>query len=109
MIDRNHGWNLSLKPLYLGFTLTVIFLTAAYRIVTRYHLSKEGLFVTLMSLAVIQAVLQLAFFMHLGLQKKNHWYLITFLFTLLIIIIVVSGSLWIMQNIAQYETPSLGG
>ncbi len=107
MIDRHHGWNFSVKPLYLGFVLSAIFLTASYRIVTRYHLTPGELVGTLMTIAVFQAVLQLIFFLHLGLQRKNEWYLLSFLFTILIIFIVVTGSIWIMQNISIYESPNL--
>jgi len=108
MIDRNHGWNTSFKPLYLGFTLSVILIAAAYRIVTRYHLTEMTLIYTLMGIAAAQAILQLVFFLHLGMQTKSNWYLITFLFTILIVIIVIAGSVWIMQNIGHYETPNLG-
>lgn len=108
MIDREHGWNVSFKPLYLGVTISAILIAAAHRLVTRYHLPDMALIYTLMGIAAIQAISQLVFFLHMGMQSKTNWYLITFLFTILVMIIVVGGSVWIMHNISIYETPPLG-
>ncbi|GAB4189984.1 MAG: cytochrome o ubiquinol oxidase subunit IV [Simkaniaceae bacterium] len=104
MIDRKHGWNASFKPLFLGFTFSFILITTAYRLVTKLHLTDRALIFSLMSIAVVQAVLQLIFFLHLGMHKKNNWYLLTFLLTVLIIVIVVTGSIWIMYHIGIYGT-----
>jgi len=108
MIDRDHGWNTSFKPLYLGCTIPAVLITAAYFIVVHKHLSGETLIYTLMGIAAFQAISQLVFFLHMGMQSKTNWYLITFLFTILVMIIVVGGSVWIMHNISIYETPPLG-
>lgn len=107
MIDLHHGWNLSYKPQILGFVLSLILTFAAYRIVTEGHLSDGQLIVTLCGLAVVQAVLQLIFNLHLGLESKPRWNLITFLFTALVIIIIVGGSVWIMDNLNYNLMPKM--
>jgi len=107
MIDRHHGWNFSLKPLHIGLVISIILAFAAYRIVTHYHLTDTLLFYTLFSLATVQAIVQLVFFLHLGLESKPHWYLITFIFTVLIIVIVVGGTLWIMKNLSYNLMPTM--
>lgn len=99
MIDRHHGWNLSFKPLALGFVLSIILTLAAYRIATRYHLSHMELAITLFSIGTMQAILQMVFFLHLGVENKPHWNLLTFFFMVLVIIVVIGGSLWIMANL----------
>lgn len=99
MIDLHHGWNRSLKPLFLGFTLSVILTYAAYRIVTRSHLAEEALIYTLFSLGAVQALLQFVFFLHVGLESKPHWNIITFLFMVLVVVVVIGGSLWIMHTL----------
>jgi cytochrome o ubiquinol oxidase subunit IV len=99
MIDRHHGWNVSLKPLFLGVIFSLILILAAYRIVTYYHLSNLVLIVTIFSLGIVQALIQLVFFLHLGLENKPYLNVVTFLFMVLVIIVVIGGSLWIMYNL----------
>lgn len=99
MIDRHHGWNKSFKPLYLGYTLSALLTVAAYRIATRYHLTAAALVYTLLSLCVIQAAVQFIFFLHLGLEAKPRWNVITFLFMVLVVAIIIGGSFWIMHNL----------
>lgn len=99
MIDEHHGWNKSFKPLLIGFTLSILLTIAAYRILTRYHLTHGFLMVTLFSFCIIQACVQLTFFLHLGVESKPRWNLITFLFAILVIVVVVGGSIWIMETV----------
>lgn len=98
MLDQHHGWNVSYKPLFLGFILSIIFLFGAYR-VDQYHLSNGVLTFTLFCLAMGQAVLQLIFFFHVGLEKKPRWNILSLFFTLFILILVIGGSMWIMYNL----------
>lgn len=99
MIDTHHGWNRSFKPLFLGYTLSLIFIFAAYRIIVHHHLSDGALLFTIMGLGVLQAAIQLAFFLHLGLESKPRWNFMMFLFMVLVIIVIVGGSLWIMYQL----------
>ena len=99
MIDRHHGWNKSYKPLTLGYILSLLLTFASYRIVTKLHLTSTELTLTVFGFAILQGLIQLVFFLHLGVESKPYWNLITFLFMVLIIVIVVGGSLWIMANL----------
>jgi cytochrome o ubiquinol oxidase operon protein cyoD len=99
MIDSHHGWNASLKPSFLAFVFSLILIFAAHRIVGEHHLSDGILMLTIFIIALMQAILQLVFFMHLGAESKPHWNSITFLFTVIVIILVIGGSVWIMNNL----------
>jgi cytochrome o ubiquinol oxidase operon protein cyoD len=107
MLDREHGWNISLKPPVLGYVLSLIILAGMYRLVARHHLSGSALVWTVFGLGVTQALLQLIFFLHLGLESKPHWNSITFLFALLVVVIVIGGSMWIMQNLNYNVMPPM--
>ncbi|NGX38158.1 MAG: Cytochrome bo(3) ubiquinol oxidase subunit 4 [Chlamydiae bacterium] len=106
MLDRHHGWNVSFKPLVLGFVLSLLLTMAAYRLVTRYHLTSTALTLTVLGLGTAQVLIQLVFFFHLGLESKPPWNLVTFLFMVLVVIIVLGGSLWIMHNLKHYVIPT---
>lgn len=99
MIDREHGWNISFKPAILGLMLSLLLLVAMYHFVTRHGLSDLLLTLSVFAMAIVQALIQLFFFLHLGMESKPHWNSIAFLFTALVIMIIIGGSLWIMQNL----------
>jgi cytochrome o ubiquinol oxidase subunit IV len=107
MIDQHHGWNLSFKPLILGFVLSLISILAAYRMVAVYHLVDWALTVTVFGLAASQAIFQLVFFLHLGLEAKPRWNVAMFLFMLLVITVVIGGSVWIMHNLNYNVMPDM--
>lgn len=50
-------------------------------------------------LALIQLVVQLLFFFHLGREQKPRLNTISFLFMLMVVSIIAFGSLWIMYNL----------
>lgn len=88
-----------LKSYVLGFVLSILLTLVAYFFVVLKTFSPTVLFSVIMGLGVIQAVIQLVLFLHLGKEGKPHWNTMTFLFMLSILLIVVLGSLWIMAHL----------
>ncbi len=107
MIDLNHRWTVSFKPQFLGFVFSLLLIVAIYRIVTHHDFPNSLLTITVVSFCTLQALIQLFFFLHVGLESKPHWPTITFLFTLLVIFIVIGGSLWIMNNLNYNLMPPM--
>ncbi|MDB5162414.1 MAG: cyoD [Candidatus Saccharibacteria bacterium] len=81
----------------VGFVLSLATTLLAYFFVVNELWPKESLIYTVMGIAVVQLVIQLVFFLHLG--RGNRWKVLTFLFAVLVVLVVVVGSLWIMQNL----------
>jgi cytochrome o ubiquinol oxidase operon protein cyoD len=107
MIDAHHGWNASFKPQFIAFILSTALTVGAYLIVTHEHLSDGLLRLTIFGSAIAQALIQLVFSLHVGMESKPHWNTITFLFVVMVIIIVIGGSLWIMDNLDYNLMPSM--
>jgi cytochrome o ubiquinol oxidase operon protein cyoD len=51
-------------------------------------------------LALLQLVVQLVFFLHVGKDKKPHWNSAALALALIIVGILVGGTLWIMNNLS---------
>ncbi len=98
MIDQHHGWNKSFKPSIIGFVISLFLSIGLWRIVVKQEYS-HWLTITILAVAVLQAVFQLVFFLHLGMESKPYWNAITFVFALLVMFILVGGSIWIMNNL----------
>lgn len=82
-----------------GFVLSVGLTLATYLLVTHHSFSREVIIVAIMSLAFVQFIVQLFFFLHLGSDTRPRWKLYVLLFMLLVVGIIVIGSLWIMNHL----------
>ena len=89
----------SLKMYVYGFILCLVLTLIAFAIVGRASLSPPMLYVTVSALAVIQLIVQVVFFLRLNNSPEARWNLMSFLFTILIVAILVGGSMWIMWNL----------
>ncbi len=90
-----HG---TLKTYIVGFILSILLTVVPYVIVVHHLLVSDALVIAIVVLGIIQLLVQLIFFLHLSAHPSQRWNVITFTFTLLILVILVSGSLWIMWN-----------
>lgn len=81
----------------IGFILSIVTTLVAYFFVVNHIWPKDALIVIVLAIAVVQLVVQVVFFLHIG--RGSRWKLVTFLFTLLVVLIVVIGSIWVMNNL----------
>lgn len=92
-----HG---SYKSYIIGFILSIILTLIPYWLVVNHWSPKrEVTIIAIMVFAVLQLLIQLVFFLHLGSESKPRWNLMAFLFTILVVAILVVGSIWIMYNL----------
>lgn len=88
-----------------GFGLSVGLTLVAYFLVTLGALPRQMTIIAVLTLAIAQLFVQLHFFLHLGRESKPRLNLLSFAFMLIVVVIVVFGTLWIMQNL-NYHTRS---
>lgn len=94
-----HG---TLQSYIVGFILSIALTFIAFWLVSEHLLQGWPLIFTISALAVVQVIVQLLFFLHLGIDSRPPWNLITFLFMIVVMAILVIGSLWIMYNLDYY-------
>lgn len=92
----SHG---SMKTYLIGFVLSVILTVIPFYMVMNGSAAQSTILAVVVVTAVIQILVHLMCFLHMNTSSEERWNLIAFLFTLLIIGIVVVGSLWIMYNL----------
>jgi cytochrome o ubiquinol oxidase operon protein cyoD len=89
----------------LGFGLSIITTMLAYSLVNNHLMAGWGLAYTVVGLALLQVVIQLMFFLHLNQESEPRWNLMILDFTLLVVVIVVVGTLWVMQHLNYHGSP----
>lgn len=90
-----HG---TLKSYIIGFILSIALTVVPYLIVVNHMLAGEAIAIAIVVLGILQLLVQLIFFLHLSAAPDQRWNVMSFAFTVLILVIVVAGSLWIMYN-----------
>ncbi len=89
----------SLKSYLSGFVLALILTAIAFALVMRGTLSPKvtlgGIFVA----GIVQILVHLHYFLHLDTTSAARWNVLALIFTLLIMILFVGGSLWIMWTL----------
>lgn len=88
-----------------GFLLSIILTIAAYVLVVNHVVTGGWLVTAIVGLALVQLCVQLLFFLHLGEEKRPRWNFVTLLFAGLVVLIIVFGSLWIMNNLNYNMMP----
>ncbi len=83
----------------IGFVLSVILTIIPYMLVTREVFSGTLLVISLLAFAVMQLLVQVTFFLHLGAESRPRWNLFSLIFAAIVIFILVVGSMWIMHNL----------
>jgi cytochrome o ubiquinol oxidase subunit IV len=82
----------------IGFVLSLVLTVVAYILVVNGSTS-PWLLAALGILALVQMVVQLIFFLHLGEETGTRYKTASFVFMAGTLFIVVAGSIWIMQNL----------
>lgn len=83
----------------IGFVASALLTLGAYFAVTAELFSGGELVIFIMMLAIVQLVVQIVCFLHIGEESGPRWNLISLLLTISFILVIVIGSLWIMGNL----------
>jgi cytochrome o ubiquinol oxidase subunit IV len=88
----------SLQSYVVGFILSLGLTALAFSAVMTGLLPRATMLPTIACLAVVQLLVQLLFFLHLGAAPEQRNNTVIFLLTTLLISTVIGGSLWVMHN-----------
>jgi cytochrome o ubiquinol oxidase operon protein cyoD len=89
----------TLKSYLVGFVLCLILTLASFAVAGKPLLNTVQSYIVLGVLAVAQLFVQVICFLRLNTSKEGRWNVMSFLFTILIILVIVGGSFWIMWNL----------
>lgn len=88
-----------------GFILSLVLTIGAYMLAVQHTFSYLPLLIILLALACAQFAVQIVFFLHLGADTASRDRLIVLAGTSFVVLILVSGSVWIMLSLNQRMMP----
>ena len=98
----SHG---SVKSYMIGFILSIILTAIPFWMVMDGNASHGTILGVVLVCAVIQVLVHLVYFLHLDRKSEGGWNMVAIVFSAIIILIVVVGSLWIMWNLNYNMMP----
>lgn len=96
---KRTGFSAHVTTYIFGFGAALCLSVAAFLFATQSTLSSASIMAILLLLAVIQLIVQLVCFLHMKVGGRSQTRTVTMAFTVLMMLIVVIGSLWIMRNL----------
>jgi len=100
--------HVTLKGYLTGFAAAALLTILPFWLVMSGAFSKTGpadAFILL--LAAIQIVVHMVYFLHLNGKSEGGWNMLALAFTIVLVVITLSGSIWIMYHLNQNMLPSM--
>ena len=94
--------HLSLRSYIAGFALSLALTVVPYLLVVNHMASRMTLLLGVVCAAVLQLIVQLGFFLHVDFKPGSRQNLLSFVFTGIMVLIIVFGSLWIMHDLNYF-------
>ena len=92
-----HG---SLRDYLVGFGLSVVLTAIPFWLVMSGVIqSKVATGFIIMAFAVVQIVVHMVYFLHMNAKTNEGWTLVALIFTLILVVITLAGSLWVMYHL----------
>jgi cytochrome o ubiquinol oxidase operon protein cyoD len=103
--DHDHG---SVKSYVTGFILAVILTAIPFWLVMGKVIDKSSTagFI-LLGLAAVQIVVHMVYFLHMNAKSEGGWNMLAMIFTAMVVIIMLSGSIWVMYHMNHNMMPGM--
>lgn len=95
----------SMRDYVIGFILSVILTAIPFWLVMTMPLSAGTTGAIIMGFAVVQIVVHMVFFLHMTPKAEGGWSLTSLVFTIIVVVIMLAGSLWVMHHLNTNMMP----
>ncbi|AKU20816.1 MULTISPECIES: cytochrome o ubiquinol oxidase subunit IV [unclassified Massilia] len=103
--DHDHG---SMRSYVTGFVLAVILTAIPFWLVMGNVFSSSSTAgLVLLGLAAVQVVVHMVYFLHMNAKSEGGWNMLAMIFTLVIVVIMLAGSIWVMYHMNHNMMPGM--
>lgn len=105
--DHDDGHAHGTRRSYLiGFLLSVVLTAIPFWLVMGDVLgNNQATALTVMGFAVVQIVVHMVYFLHMNSRSEGGWSMLALIFTLVLVVITLAGSLWVMYHLNTNMMP----
>jgi cytochrome o ubiquinol oxidase operon protein cyoD len=96
----------TLKGYLTGFVLSVILTAIPFWLVMGKVFDRPGVTAfVILAFAAVQIVVHMIYFLHMNTKSEGGWSLLALIFTIVLVVIALSGSLWVMYHLNHNMMP----
>ena len=101
--EAGHGTR---KGYLTGFLLAVVLTIIPFWLVMGRPIADAQVLIPLiMGLAAVQIVVHMVYFLHMNTRSEGGWSMLALIFTVVIVFITLSGSIWVMDHMNSNMMP----
>ena len=99
--------HISLKGYMTGFVLAAILTVIPFWLVMGHVIESPRLTaIVILGFAAVQILVHMVYFLHLNAQSQGGWNMLAMIFTIVLVVITLSGSLWVMFHMNTNMMPA---
>jgi cytochrome o ubiquinol oxidase subunit IV len=96
------------KGYMTGFVLSVILTAIPFWLVMGNVFEKSSVTaMVILGFAAVQMVVHMVYFLHMNARSENGWTMLALIFTVVLVVITLSGSLWVMYHLNHNMMPGV--
>lgn len=101
----DHG---TLKSYATGFVLAVILTAIPFWLIMGRMFDKSSTAaLVVLGFAAVQVVVHMVYFLHMSTKSEGGWSMLALIFTLMVVGIMLSGSIWVMYHLNHNMMPGM--
>lgn len=105
--DDGHAHG-SMRGYLTGFGLSVVLTAIPFWLVMTGALGNTtATALAIMAFAVVQILVHMVFFLHMNGRSEGGWTMLALIFTLILVVITLTGSLWVMYHLNTNMMPGM--
>jgi cytochrome o ubiquinol oxidase operon protein cyoD len=100
-----HG---SFRSYLVGFALAVVLTAIPFWLVMDKVFASPGTTaMLLLGLGAVQIIVHMIYFLHMNAKSEGGWNMLALIFTIVLVVITLSGSLWVMYHMNANMMPAM--
>jgi len=105
--DDGHD-EITLRGYLTGFALSVILTVIPFWLVMHNTMASSSMTaLVILALGAVQMVVHMVYFLHMNSRAEGGWNMLALIFTLIIVVIAMAGSLWVMYHLNTNMMPDM--
>jgi cytochrome o ubiquinol oxidase operon protein cyoD len=95
-----------MRDYVIGFVASVLLTAIPFWLVMTDALGDKALTgIIVVAFAAVQIVVHMIYFLHMNAKAEGGWNMLALIFTVVLVVIVLSGSLWVMHHLNTNMMP----
>lgn len=99
--------HVTLRGYVTGFLLSVVLTAVPFWLIMGKVIANPGMAAAvILAFAAVQIVVHMIYFLHMNTKSEGGWNMLALIFTLVLVVITLAGSMWVMHHMNSNMMPA---